>query len=90
MSKNKSTGVKTTVTAEQSDDAFEAALKSEPEVFDVTSLALSPTAEGFNLVKITLASKTLNVGSVEVIDTAQSKAEAIEKFKINAIRLKVI
>jgi len=78
-------------TAPQTDDAFEAALKSEPQVFDVTSLAISPrTGGGFNLVKVTLDSKSLEVGTVEVFDTAENKFEAIEKFKINAIRLQVI
>jgi len=74
-----------------SQEDFEAELKSEPKVFDVTTLGISPRGDGgYNLVSITLASKTLDVGEVTVVDSAESKFEAIEKFKINAIRLKVI
>jgi len=74
-----------------SQDDFEAELKSTPQVFDATGLGITlKEGGGFNIVSITLDSKGLKAGEVVVIDTAESKYEAIEKFKIKAIRLKVI
>lgn len=74
----------------QSQEDFEAELKSEPQVFDAKTLGISPSKEGFNIVLVKVDSKGLEAGEVEVIDTATTKFEAIEKFKINAIRLGVI
>ncbi len=74
-----------------SQDAFEAELKSEPQVFDGIAMGMVPRGDGgFRIVTVTLDTKSLEVGETTVVDTAESKAEAIEKFKINAIRLKVI
>lgn len=76
---------------QKSQDDFESELKSEVQVFDgkaVTILQDSPRE--FRLVKITLDLKTLEVGTVEVVDTAASKPEAVEKFKILVVRNGVI
>jgi len=84
MSKNKP---KTPISQED----FEAELKSEPKVFDALTLGMSPKdGGGYNIVTVSVASKGLQIGELKVIDTAESKSEAIEKFKLNAIRLKVI
>lgn len=83
MSKNKKAVV--------SQEDFEAALKGEVQVFDALTMGIAPRVEGgYNIVKIALDSKGLEAGEVTVVDTAESKAEAIEKFKINAIRSKVL
>lgn len=72
-------------------DDFESALKGEPQVFDSITLGIAPRKEGgFNIVKISLDSKGLEAGEVEVIDTAESKWEANEKFKINVIKQRIM
>lgn len=81
---------KKTKTEVVSSDDFEAALKSEPQVFDSVTLGVVKTDIGYSIIKVLIDSKTLETGEVEVIDTAESKAEANEKFKINVIRLKVM
>lgn len=77
--------------APQSNDDFEAALKSEPVVFNSLTLGISPRVDGgYNIIKIPVDSKGLTLGEAEIIDTAESKWEANEKFKIQAIRLGVL
>lgn len=74
-----------------SQDEFEAELKSEVPVFDSVLLGISPRKEGgFNITKATLDSKSLEIGEVTILDTAESKFEANEKFKINVIRQGVL
>lgn len=70
----------------QTQDGFEAELKGEPKVFDAVTIGISKTATGFNIIKVTVDSKGLEAGEVEVLDTAESKVEANEKFKINVVR----
>lgn len=72
-------------------DDFEAALKSEAQVFDSVTIGIAPRKEGgYNVVKISLDSKGLEAGDVEVIATAETKWEANEMFKINVIKLGVM
>lgn len=73
-----------------SQDEFEAALKSEPQVFDAVTLGIVKTETGYSILKVSVDSKGLEAGEVEVIDTADSRAEANEKFKINVIKLRVM
>lgn len=81
MSKNK----------KQSNDDFEAALKSEPQVFDGVAVTILKKAEGgYNIVKVALDSKSLEAGEVTLIDAADNKYEAIEKFKLNVVREGII
>ena len=75
---------KTTPIATQSD--FESELKSEPQVFDAVTIGIAKTPAGYSILKVTVDSKGLEAGEVEVLDTADSKVEANEKFKINVIR----
>jgi hypothetical protein len=82
--------VKKTKTEVVSNDDFESALKSEPQVFDSLTLGIVRTATGFNIVKVPVDSKGLQAGELEVIDTADSRSEATEKFKINVVRLGII
>ena len=75
----------------QTQDDFESELKSEQQVFDQTAITIVKIADRqFQIVKISLDAKTLDVGKVEVIDTAESKQEAVEKFKINVARNGII
>lgn len=79
------------VKAPVSQDDFEAELKSEPLVFNTLTLGISPRSDGgFNIIKIPVDSKGLKTGELEILDTAESKFEANEKFKIHAIRQGVI
>lgn len=45
---------------------------------------------GFNILLIELNSVTLETGKVSIIDTAGSRYEAVEKFKINVVKNKII
>jgi hypothetical protein len=77
--------------APQTNDAFEAALKSEPVVYNVVTLGISPRVDGgYNIIKIPVDSKGLTTGEVEILDTAENKWEANEKFKISVVKLGVI
>ena len=70
-----------------SQDAFEAELQSAPQVFDTVTLGISPRdGGGYNIVKVSVDSKGLEAGEVEVLDTAEGKWEANEKFKIHVIK----
>lgn len=69
-----------------SQDEFEAELQSTPQVFDTVTLGIAKTASGYNILKVSVDSKGLEAGEVEVLDTAESKWEANEKFKINVIK----
>ncbi len=74
-----------------SQDDFEAQLQSTPQVFDAVTLGISAKKDGgFNIIQTKVDSKTLEAGEVTVIDTAENKLEAVEKFKINVVRLGVI
>ena len=80
---------KTKVPVSQED--FEAELQSTPKVFDVVTLGISPKeGGGFNIIKVLVTSKGLEAGNVEVLDTAEDKFEAIEKFKINVVKQGVL
>ena len=76
------------------DADFESALKSEPAApvqpkFNPDTVALSSIKRPdgtFNLVSIEIDSATLNTGKVTVLDTADSKMEATEKFKMLVVR----
>lgn len=85
MSKNKKPA------APQSQEDFESALKSEVQVFDSVAVGVIPRKEGgFNIIKITVDSKGLEAGEVIVLDTAETKWEATEKFKIYVVKQGVI
>lgn len=74
-----------------SQEDFEAELKSEPKVYDVITLGISNRADGgFNLLRVKVDSKGLEAGEVEIIDTAENKWEANEKFKIAVIKQGVL
>lgn len=79
----------------QTNDDFEAQLKSEvvtrnadpkPEMDAVALTIVKNATGGYNLVKVNLDSKRLVAGEVEILDTAESKGEAGEKFKILVVR----
>lgn len=79
------------VKAPVSSDDFEAALKSEAQVFDSVAVGVIPRKEGgFNIVKIAVDSKGLEAGELTVLDTAETKWEATEKFKIYVVKQGVI
>lgn len=65
---------------------FEAELKGEPQVFDTVTIGIAKTAVGYSILKVSVDSKGLEAGEVVVLDTAESKAEANEKFKINVVK----
>lgn len=84
-----------TEAAPQTNDEFEAALKSEvPEKAqfnpDTPVLGIVKTDTGFAVVKVMVDSKTLVTGQAELITTAENKWEANEQFKINVIKLGII
>lgn len=81
MTKKKSTPV--------TQDEFEAELQSVVPVavvYDTVTLGVAKTATGYNILKVSVDSKGLEAGQVEILDTAESKWEANEKFKINVIK----
>ena len=65
---------------------FEAELKGDPQVFDTVTIGIAKTATGYSILKVSVDSKGLEAGGVEVLDTADGKAEANEKFKINVVK----
>lgn len=67
-------------------DGFEAELKGEPQVFDAVTIGIAKTATGYSILKVTVDSKGLEAGEVEVLDTAENKGEANEKFKIHVVK----
>lgn len=75
-------------------DDFESELKSEvakvEASYDSIAITITPKLGGWNIVKITLDPKTLELGQATIVDTAESKDEANEKFKIAVVRNKVI
>lgn len=74
-----------------SQEDFEAELQSVRQVFDAVTVGIAPkVGGGFNILKVSVDSKGLEAGVVEVIDTAEHKAEANEKFKINVVKLGVL
>ncbi len=78
-------------TAPQNQDDFEAELKSEVAVFDGVALSILKIKDReFKIIKIPVDSKTLELGEAEVIGTADSKPEAVEKFKIAVARSGII
>jgi hypothetical protein len=75
----------------QSQDDFESELKSEVPVFDGVAVTIVKQGErAFKIVRVTIDSKSLELGELEVIGTADTKYEAVEKFKIAVIQNKVI
>lgn len=77
---------KTKAPVVQSQDDFEAELQSTPKVYDTITLGIAKTEKGFNILKVSVDSKGLEAGEVEILDTAESKWEANEKFKIAVIK----
>lgn len=73
-----------------SDADFEAELKGEVQVFDTVTIGIAKTATGFSILKVSVDSKGLEAGEVEVLATAESKVEANEKFKIHVVRQGVL
>lgn len=74
-----------------SQDDFEAELKSETQVFDVIALTIAPRkGGGFNILKVLVDSSDLEAGEVIILDEAENRMEAIEKFKIHVIRQGVL
>ena len=74
-----------------SQEDFEAELQSvvpEKKQFnpDTALVGIAKTETGYSLVKVMLDSKSLVTGAPEIIDTAESKWEANEKFKIHVIK----
>lgn len=74
-----------------SQEDFEAELQSavpEKKQFnpDTPLVGIAKTETGYALVKIMIDSKSLVAGAPEIIDTAENKWEANEKFKINVIK----
>lgn len=65
---------------------FEAELKGEPQVFDTVTIGIAKTATGYSILKVSVDSKGLEAGEVIVLDTAEGKAEANEKFKIAVVK----
>jgi hypothetical protein len=75
----------------KSQDDFESELKSELPVFDGIAITSLKKADGtFLIVKIPVDVKNLVAGEVEVVDTATSRMEATEKFKIAVARNGII
>lgn len=68
------------------DDGFEAELKGEPQVFDTITIGMAKTPTGYSILKVSVDSKGLEAGEVTVLDTAESKGEANEKFKIHVVK----
>jgi hypothetical protein len=82
-------------TAPVAQDEFEAELQSKTitlEAFnpDTPLVGIAKTEKGFLLLKVMVDSKTLETGEVEVIDTAENKWEANEKFKINVVKTGIL
>lgn len=76
MSKNK-----------QTQDEFEAELKGELPVYDRLAITILPKAGGgYNLAKILVDTKNLKAGALEIVDTADSRSEAAEKFKLLVVK----
>ena len=74
-----------------SQEDFEAELLGEPQVFDSVAVGITPRKEGgFNIIKVLVDSKGLESGDVEILDTAENKWEANEKFKIYVIKQGVL
>lgn len=71
-------------------DEFEAELKSEVPSFDGVAVTILKKDGGYNIVKIPVDTKTLKTGQAEIVDTAESKAEAADKFKILVVRSGVL
>lgn len=71
----------------------EARLDGYGEVkFEATDQALTIAKQGnkFLILKVEVNANTLSAGAVKVLDTADSKMEANEKFKINVVKLGII
>ncbi len=68
-------------------DEFEAELKSEAPTFDGIAISvLKHSVSSYSIVRIPVDSKSLKTGETEVVDTATSRTEATEKFKILVAR----
>jgi hypothetical protein len=80
-------------TAKTQDD-FESELKGttvEESVFDGTALSIIKTTNReYLIVKVPLDIKNLKAGELEVIGKAATKAEAVEKFKLQVVRNNII
>lgn len=73
-----------------SQDEFEAELKSEVPVLDVPTIGIVKTDTGYAVVKVLISGKDLTGDNIQVLETADNKFEANEKFKINVIKLGII
>jgi hypothetical protein len=78
------------IKAPVSQDEFEAELQSTPQVFDTVTIGIAKTDSGYSILKVSVDSKGLEAGEVEVLDTAEGKWEANEKFKIHVIKQGVL
>lgn len=67
-------------------DEFESELKSETPTFDGLAVTILKKDGGYSIVKIPVDTKTLKTGTVEIVDSAENKADAAEKFKILVVR----
>jgi len=78
----------------QTQDDFESELKGstvEQVVFDGAALSIIKTSnKEYLIVKVPLDTKNLNAGELEVIGKAATKAEAVEKFKLQVVRNNII
>lgn len=82
---------KAVVTTQMTQDDFEAELQSKSAVFDQAAITIVKIKDrDFKIVKIPIDSTTLEVGKAEVVDTAEGKSEAVEKFKIAVARSGII
>jgi hypothetical protein len=75
----------------QSQDDFEAELKSEVKTYDSFAVSMIKQGPGeFKIIRIPVDSKTLAVGDLEVIGEGSERSEAVEKFKIAVVSNGVI
>ena len=70
----------------ETQDEFEASLRSEPAVYDTVALSIVPRAEGgFHVIKVQIDSKSLKAGEIIVIDTVEERYQAADKFKYEVV-----
>lgn len=74
------------VVADLADGFEEVTEKSEQFTADCYALTISPKKDGkFEIIRIEVDSVNKTLGKIEVVDTADGKFEANEKFKINVV-----
>ena len=65
-------------------------VQGTPAVFDSTALSIIKKDGKFLIVKVEINSETLSTGQLTIVDTAENKFEANEKFKINVVKFGII